>query len=359
MSLEKEKIFDADRIFAVIFGGKGHEREISCKTAGNIIKTARRIGYNVLPIGINRSGDFCIYLGDDEKITNGECFLDREKLLPTFPIKLGNKSGFFVEGAIVSVVAVLIALHGDYGEDGKVQGLLDCAGILYTGADTVSSALAYDKAAAKALVEKLGIPTAPWVLITDKDVAVARKRAERVGYPMFIKPSGLGSSVGASCVEDSTRFDKAYREAYSLGNGRVLAEKYVDKRLELECAYLCASGFCAVTPPGAISTVGVLYDYAAKYEDKTATVRAVADVGDEIVDAARCYTEKICSAFSLRHLARVDYFLADNGELLFNEINTFPGMTDGSLYAAMLSEYGINFEGVVSALIEAPLGEVL
>jgi D-alanine--D-alanine ligase len=357
--LEKEKIFSADRLFAVIFGGKGHEREISCRTAGNIIETARRIGYNVLPVGIDRSGNFCVYLGDTEKITNGECFSDRERLLPAFPIRSGDKCGFFVEGKTVAVITSVVALHGDHGEDGRVQGLLDCAGIPYTGADTVSGALAYDKAAAKALAEKLGIPTAPWVLLTDLDVAAARSQAEAVGYPMFIKPSGLGSSVGAACVLERSSFDAAYRNAYSLGGGRVLAERYVDKRLELECAYLCASGIRAVTPPGSINTDGLLYDYSAKYEDKTASVCAVADVSEQISRLARSYTERICKAFSLRHLARVDYFLTVDGELLFNEINTFPGMTDGSLYAAMLSEYGISFEDVVSALLEAPLREVL
>lgn len=355
--MRKNEIFGSDRLFAVMFGGRGCEHEISCKTAGNVINTARRIGYSILPVAIDKTGDFYIYLGDGERIGNGDCFSDAEMLLPTFPLRLEGKGGFFAEGGIVPVVSTLVALHGDHGEDGRIQGLLACAGIPYVGADTVSGALAYDKAAAKALVEKMGIPTVPWVLLTDRDESSALLSARTVGYPMFIKPSGLGSSIGVSAVRSDEEFYDAYRKAYALSGGRVLAEKYVERKLELECAYIDACGLRAITPPGAVNTDNRIYGYSEKYESKSAKLYALAEVGDDILALAREYTEKICNSLSLRHLARVDYFLTDDGELLFNEINTFPGMTDESLYFAMLSEYGINIEKGISALLEAPLWE--
>lgn len=347
----------SDKRFAVLFGGKGHEHEISCKTAGRIIKASRRLGFEVLPIGISRAGDVFICFSEDSAISDGSCFLDEEKLISTFPVRLCGRSGFLADGEIISVDSALIAMHGDKGEDGVVQGLLDSAGIPYTGARTVSGAIAYDKAAAKALAEKIGIPTVPWVLLTERDPGIARERAGAIGYPMFIKPSGLGSSVGAARVDSGDAFEDAYLRAYELSCGRVLAERYIENKCELECAYICAFGVSAVTPPGMIKAAGGFYDYDAKYKSNTAKIYAVANVKKEISDLARSYTERLCAAFSLRHIARVDYFLTDGGELLFNEINTFPGMTEGSLYSAMLSSFGIDEDKEITALLKAPLWE--
>lgn len=348
---------DRSRPFAVMFGGAGAEHGISCISAGNIIKTARACGYSLMPVGISRSGEMFIYLGDDKKIADAACFDDAEHLIPTFPVRIGARRGFLADGDIISVASVLIALHGDYGEDGRVQGLLDCAGISYTGCGTVTGAVASDKAFTKAVAESLGIPTLPWVLLTERDTAAAKKRAEeRLGYPMFIKPSGLGSSIGACAVSSAAEFGRAYEKAFALG-GRVLAERALIGKSELECAYICASGKKLITPAGMIRTDGATYDYDTKYNSGSAKLTARAEIPYEIARRIERYTEELLDALSVRHLARVDYFLSDGGELYFNEINTFPGMTDSSLYSSMLEASGISRSDQIAALIEAPLRE--
>lgn len=348
---------DQSRLFAVMFGGVGAEHGISCISAGNIIKTARACGYSLLPIGIARSGEMFIYLGDDKKIADATCFDDSEHLVPTFPVRFGERHGFLAEGEIISVTSVLVALHGDYGEDGRVQGLLDCAGIVYTGCGTVTGAVASDKAFTKAVAESLGIPTLPWLLLTERDTAAAKIRAEEcIGYPMFIKPSGLGSSIGVSAVSSESDFDSAYEKAFALG-GRVLVERALIGKSELECAYICASGKRLITPAGMVRTGGATYDYDTKYNNGSADLTVRAEILPEIANRIGRYTEELIEALSVRHLARVDYFLSDGGELYFNEINTFPGMTGSSLYSSMLEAAGVSRHDQIAALLEAPLGE--
>ena len=349
----------SSRLFAVIFGGAGCEHEISCKSAGSIIITARACGYALLPVGISRSGDFYIYLGEDEKIADGSCFDDERNLVPSFPVRIGGERGFYTSEGIVTVCSALIALHGDYGEDGRVQGLLDCVGRPFTGCDTVTGAVSVDKACTKAVAEALGIPTLPWLLLTERDAEAARHLTEeRLDYPVFIKPSGLGSSVGASLVKERCEFSEAYGRAFELGHGRVLAELALTDKRELECAYINASGIYAISAPSMIRVGGSSYDFDAKYRNRTAELTVRAELTRECIDTVRNYTERICRALSVRHISRVDYFLSDDGRIYFNEINTFPGMTDGSLYPAMLESLGISAGTMISALLEAPLSEV-
>ncbi len=338
--------------YAVLFGGSGYERDISLLSAGNFIKTAAQQGFNMMPVYIDRSGAFYIYFGDINGI--GEGFSAKgETLLPTFPIKIADKSGFYTEEGIIGVRLCVPVLHGDYGEDGRIQGLLESAGISFVGCDTLSGAVSADKAYTKALAASIGVPIlSSFVYSSENGVAneCLCKAEELFGYPAFIKPCRLGSSFGASLVRKREEFIPALEKAAMLSK-RILIEKALTDKRELECAYFSLGGRVVITPPGEAVCGFEFYDYDAKYKSKATKVFSRADVDSGIREKLFEYTKRLADAISVRHIARFDYFLSADGELYFNEVNTFPGMTGGSLYSAMLAASGIDFPSFVRELL--------
>ena len=343
---------------AVIFGGAGAEHGISRMSAFGFICEAERLGFCILPIFVGKNGDFFVYLGDVAEISRIERELPCDALVPTFPIRLPSGSGFLCGGRLIGVSLAVPVLHGDFGEDGRVQGLLECAGIPFVGADTVSGAVMSDKAHAKAVASSVGVRTLPWITLTresyleDRESAVSRV-TDLIGLPAFIKPTGLGSSIGASAAFSRDAVSESLGLAFSAA-GRVMAEPALVRFRELECAYLDISDRCVITHPAEVSVRDGFYGYDKKYfntDGVRLTVRA--EIDGTVADQIRRSTAQLAEALGARHIARFDYFLAEDGTLYFNEVNSFPGLTSGSLYTRMLAECGIEYGDFVKAMLRA------
>ena len=253
---------------------------------------------------------------------------------------------------MIRVHAAILCLHGDFGEDGSVGGALDVAHIPYVGQDVYSSAVTQDKAYTKCIAEHLGIPTAKWILSTGEDTAIAKRRAENIiGYPMFIKPPRLGSSYGAHPIHTPKEFETAFADAQAY-DGRVLIERLIEVEYEAECAMLFV-GDSRRFSVGIIDSHGAFYDFQTKYSESERAV-ALPFCRDEAVVKRVCKAANMLSEYiGLRHLSRIDFFVTKDREILFNEINTFPGMTKTSLYPALTEKMGLSRGEFLSLLIES------
>ena len=347
---------------AVIFGGEGTEREISALSAAHIVAMLRGVGRGVLTVGIKKTGAWYIFEGSVGEIASG-AWERSYRLTPTFPVRCGDESGFLCDGSVIPVLGAVPALHGELGEDGVIQGALRAAAIPYIGCDTTAGAVCMDKAYTKLICMQLGIPVVPWVLLVDKgkgqpcegvafSKASAKELAEkRLGYPMFIKPCRSGSSIGACVAEDGQSLTKALELCSRDFDGRVLIERCLSAPRELECAYFDGAVGEIFTHPAEISIGAGFYDYSQKYSSSSkAVLFSGAELSDKVASDIKKYSARLCSAIGVRHLARVDFFL-EGGSLYFNEIDTFPGMTGGSLYPAMLERAGIDGSAFAERLV--------
>ena len=341
------------KLYAVIFGGRGYEHSVSRLGAANFISAAESCGFDILPIYIDKKGGFSVYLGKASDIADTDNELRADLLYETYPVRLGGRCGFLVSGKVLSVVRAVPLLHGDFGEDGCVQGALECAGINYVGAETVSGALMSDKSFSKAVAVSVGFRTLPWQTVTESDPIedILLEAEQRIGYPVFVKPCRLGSSIGASSAKNPSELEASLRYAFSSAD-RIMIERALTGFRELECAYFNVGGTAVVSEPGEIVVPGGFYGYKEKYsEGYGVRLSARADIPNAVANEIKDMTLRLASAFGARHLARFDYFLDSGGSLYFNEVNSFPGMTGGSLYAAMLSESGVGFGDFVGRIL--------
>jgi D-alanine-D-alanine ligase len=323
---------------ALLYGGASGEHDVSVMGYEYVSSLLRNTKYEIIPIYIGKNGEWSYRLADSD--------------VKVYPVA-ENGGGLHTERGFIKIDAAIPLLHGDGGEDGTVQGALECAGIKYVGADVVTSAVCLDKTYTKALAVSLGIPVIDGVSFTRReDTRSALARCERLGFPMFIKPSRLGSSIGAYPVFTKEDFLARFPDASNDGDGLVCVEKYVGSKRELECAFFEMDGKRTVTPPGEILTDG-FYGYGEKYGGKVNTA-AVAQLDAVTVSEIIGYAKTLADAVNLRHLGRIDFFLSD-GKIYFNEINTFPGFTAESLYPKMLEAYGVDPGRAMESFIEDAL----
>ena len=323
---------------ALLYGGVGVEHDVSLACKEHLLDVIDRKKYIPYPVLITKTGEWYAEGDPDRPVS----------------VAVGRGIRALTEGErTVPIRAVFPLLHGDVGEDGKIQGLLECAGIPYVGCKVTAGAVASDKILTKDIAASLGIPTVPGIaIVSDMPTERARTVAEsRVGYPMFIKPACLGSSIGAHSVHSPSEFAVHFEAALGLGGKRVLIEEFIEDRRELECAYLALSGGDIFTPPGEIISHGV-YDYNEKYSpDSRSRTLVRALIPDHVCELAREYSKRLVARLGITGLSRIDFFLS-GGELLFNEINTMPGFTKSSLYPAMIEAAGIDPTKLVTELIE-------
>ena len=330
---------DSRSTVALIYGGIGREREVSLSGKDYVLRLIDERRYRPLPIRIAEDGGW---------------YLDDGSNTPTFPVRLGNERGFLINGKVTCVDCAFPLLHGEFGEDGRVQGLIECAGIRLVGADTLTGAVTSDKVYTKSIAEAMGIPTAEWLSL-EQDTPVrdaVRIAEERLGYPMFIKPARLGSSIGAAAVHSAREFAAAFEGARLSNGGEILIEELIEDKREIEVAMLETSEGRIFSQPGEIVCKEV-YDYKRKYDTVNgAATLARAELSETVALRIREYCDKLARGLSLRGLARIDFFLAGE-RIIFNEINTMPGFTPTSLYARMMSELGIPPRVLIGALIES------
>ena len=323
---------------ALLFGGADAEHEVSLMGYGYVKQLLGKTDYEILPVYIDRSGDW--HLGG---VGGDIAYLS------------GNLGGsLYAGGDFIRIDAAIPLLHGEGGEDGALQGALTLAGVGYVGADSVTSAVCIDKSYTKSIVSALGVPTLDEVAFSEStDVGAALEECKRkLGFPMFIKPRRLGSSVGAYPVYTEDGFNQCFPLAQELGRGLVTVEKMLTCKRELECAFCRLGKEKIITPPGEILIDG-FYGYGEKYGGRT-RVSPVADLDGSVRDKITDYASRIADRLSLRHLARIDFFLTEDGPV-FNEVNTFPGFTEDSLYPKMLTAYGIDPGDALVSFIEDAL----
>lgn len=359
---------------ALLFGGRSGEHGISCVTAGGILGAIDRSRYDVVAIGISRSGRIVLASDDpaDWTITGGvapEVPDDGpEVLLPARVHRRGERSELRTirDGRVehlADVDVVLPLLHGAYGEDGTIQGALDLLDVPYAGSGVLGSALAMDKAFTKTALEAAGIRCAPGIVVRaeqwQRDPGAIRARVEvELEGPWFVKPARAGSSLGVSRVTDPEQLGAALAEAFAQ-DPKVLIEQGISAR-EVECGVLEGRGGEAprTTVPGEV-VVGEdleFYDYGSKYFGKgTIRVEVPARLQDEVIAQVRRTAAAAFEALGLEGLARVDVFVTDSGEVLVNEVNTMPGFTPFSMFPVLWQNMGMSYGELIADLLEQAL----
>ncbi len=343
---------------ALIFGGRGLEHEVSVEGAKYAIAKIDPDIFELLPIFIDKNGEWLILKNRNRSIE--ELIKADSEKVRVFPQGKAKGGGITTEeGDFITVCCAFTLLHGDFGEDGTVGGALATANIPYIGTENAESAFCCDKIYTKLCAEHLGIATAKWTEATRLSSKEAKSRAEELlNYPMFIKPARLGSSFGAHAVYSESEFEKAYENAAKLGNGRILIEELVDISAELECGLFSTKSKELFTKIGEIRYSGDFYDYGTKYEDQgSCSVTADSPLEETLGDGIREYSRKLASLIGISGISRFDFFLTEDGRILFNEINTLPGFTHSSLYPRLLENSGLSVKTALTELLLDKISE--
>lgn len=341
---------------AVLFGGCSSEYSISLQSAYSVITHIDRQKYAPVLIGITDDGRWYLYRGDVDKIPVNQWY-DPSCCTPAL-LSPNRKEGalLVLHGDRVERIPIDVAfpvLHGKNGEDGTVQGLIELAGIPLAGCGTLSSALCMDKDRAHKLVALAGIAVpASAVLLRGTAMEEAAAQADRLGYPLFVKPVRAGSSYGVTKVNSPDQLSAAVELAFQ-HDSEVIMEEAISG-FEVGCAVL-GNDVLTVGEPDEIELSGGFFDFAEKYTLKTSAIHVPARISPAARDAIREAAQVIYRALGCRGFARVDLFLDADGRLVFNEVNTIPGFTSHSRYPNMLKAVGMPFEQVVNTAIALAL----
>lgn len=335
----------------ILFGGKSAEHEISLQSARNVIKAMDREKYDIILLGIDKQGRW--RLGD-----NPDQFPMKEEKesLTLVPGGSGGDLLRMPSGETVGRIDVIFpVLHGPFGEDGTVQGLLKLADIPFVGSGVLGSAVGMDKDVMKRLLRDAGISIAGFKTVysheqDELDYEVIRKR---FGVPFFVKPANMGSSVGVHMVHDSAGFASALRDAF-LFDSKVLIEEYIESR-EIECAVL-GNENPAASVPGEVLPSHEFYSYEAKYVDeKGAVLEIPARLSEGTTQKIQELSVRAFKAICCEGMARVDCFLKPDETVVVNELNTIPGFTSISMYPMLWEASGISYSALIDRLIELAL----
>jgi D-alanine-D-alanine ligase len=351
------------RRIVILYGGRSAEHEISCVSARSVMDALDPERYEAIPIGITKDGAWQLSAGPPALPAAGgplpsvrpdrsaEVELDRSS---------GASSLVSAEGDRREIDVVFPVLHGPYGEDGTIQGMLELAGIPYVGAGVLASAIGIDKAVQKVLFRDAGLPVGPFDTVHEREWEQYREdvggRAARLGYPLFAKPATLGSSVGISKVHEGGELSAAMEEAFRYATKAVL-ETSVEGAREIACAVL-GNDDPRASLPGEILPFGEFYDYRSKYLEERTRLVIPAPLEDSIVAEVQRMAIEVFRAIDCAGMARVDFFLrggepdGGGGELLLNEINTIPGFTSVSMYPKLWEVSGLPYPELIDRLVE-------
>ena len=363
---------------AVVFGGRSAEHAVSCASAGLVLGALDSGKYDVVPIGIARDGRWVLTSGDVSRlaITSGQLPSVEAVATPGVSVtpQAGPGGGALVFNPAASVPAglgevdvVLPLLHGAYGEDGTIQGLLEMAGVKYAGAGVLASAAGMDKEYMKLLFTARGLPIGPYVVVRDRDwgsaASAERKRVldeiRELGWPMFVKPARGGSSIGTSRAADLDELEAAIEEARRYDR-KVLVEAAIGGA-EVECAVLegIDGGPPEASVPGQIvvDPHSTWYDFDAKYLAGQTRMEIPAPIPAQALERVQALSCAAFDAISCEGLARVDCFYTPDGDVLVNEINTMPGMTPHSGFPMMWAASGLPMPALIDRIITTALAK--
>jgi len=345
----------------VLFGGVSPEHAVSLRSAESVLNRMRSDKYNIFPVGITREGKWIFFSGDSYDALPEDTWQDTPGNCPAAisPVR-GQGLLLFKNEGIVSVPldVVFPVLHGENGEDGAVQGLLQLSGIPCVGPGVAASAVAMDKSLTKLVLDHASIPQAKWYLVRSKGLVDRIESAAdgveaRFAYPVFVKPAGTGSSVGVSKAADREALCRALLEAAKYGD-KILVEEFIRGR-EIEVAVMGNENPVA-SVCGEIDSGAEFYDYDAKYVTDTSVAYIPARISHETEEQVRTLAVKAYSALGCRGLSRVDFFVtyADD-DIILNEVNTLPGFTSISMYPKLFEASGIAYSDLIDQLIDLAL----
>jgi len=350
---------------AIVFGGRSPEHAISCVSAGSILAALDPDEFEAVPVGITRTGQWVLTTGDPARLAiDGRQLPEITAASGTSVVLSGDPTarGLVVldpgEGAraLGDVDVVFPVLHGAYGEDGTVQGLLEMAGIPYVGANVFASAAAMDKEFTKKLAIADGIPVGPYVALRAGQ-SLTEDDKQRLGLPVFVKPARAGSSYGISKVSDWSELDAAVAAARAI-DPKILVEQGIAGR-EVECGVL--EGEVGGAPEASLlAEIRVVkghefYDFEAKYLDDSCEYDIPADLPEAVTREVQEYARRTFTAIDCAGLARADFFVTADNRVYLNEINTMPGFTSTSMFPRMWAASGVDYPKLISRLIRTAL----
>ncbi|MET8291537.1 D-alanine--D-alanine ligase family protein [Streptomyces sp. NPDC048448] len=359
---------------AVVFGGRSSEHGISVVTAGAVLRAIDRTKYDVLPIGITLDGRWALTADEPERMAivdrqqpSVDLLAESDEGAVILPVDPSNREVVYSEPgsvpkALGEVDVVFPVLHGPYGEDGTLQGLLELSGVPYVGSGVLASAVGQDKEYMKRVFTSFGLKVGPYTVIRPRewelDPAGARKRiaefAGEHGWPLFIKPARAGSSFGITKVDSFEGLEEAFEEARR-HDPKIIVEALLRGR-EIECGVLEFEDGPRASVPAEIPPVQShdFYDFEAKYIDSAPGIVPAPLTEEQTAEVRRLAVEAFDAA-SCEGLVRADFFLTEDGEFVINEINTMPGFTPISMYPRMWEETGVGYPELVDLLVQAAL----
>ena len=315
----------------ILFGGNSYEHEISCKSVNFIIDNIDIDKFDYKLVGIDYNNEW--YEIDNKNEIN-------KNWKNNAVIKIDNIIKYCKQYDVV-----LPMIHGNTGEDGKLQSLFELYNIRYVGCNSYSSIICYDKLLTKIFLEKYAIPQVPYVIYSDN------LNLKNIEYPVIVKPCKCGSSIGINVAHNKRELKKYLKTAKRYDNN-ILIEKYIRNNRELECAVLEDKNNLIISDIGEIINNGNWYDYNSKYISKVDTV--ISDIDVNIKNDIKNYSKKIFSILGCSGLSRIDFLYdLDNKRLYFNELNTMPGFTEISMYPKLINNEGIHFKEIISKLLGA------
>ena len=317
----------------LLFGGNSFEHEISCRSARTVIENIDTKKYDLSVCGLDKENNFYVF-------NDSVCYLSGDEWLSSEIEKIDNPIQYMKEFDKVFPI-----IHGNSGEDGKLISLLELYNIPYVGSSSLSSGIAYNKYYTKRILDCFDIPQVEYEILYKED-----KINTSIEYPVIIKPSECGSSIGINIANNKKELIKYVKEAFKYSSS-VLIEKCIKKR-ELECGVIEKKGKVIVSPLGEIIPDNGFYDYISKYEKDT-KLSIPADINRDIAKKIQEYAKMIFKILSLKTYARLDFMYDyNNQKLYFNEVNTIPGFTDISMYPKAFECMGISMKNLITLLIE-------
>ena len=342
----------------VLFGGMSPEHEVSLRSAESVLNNMDPEKYNIFPVGITRDGHWILFGGKDYSLLPTGEWRDCPNNRPAAISPIRGQGLLSFEGDCVvreHIDVVFPVLHGENGEDGAMQGLLQLAGIPYVGPHISASAVAMDKTLTKLVADSAGIPQAAWHLVRTADTQVRMDGIldlleARFDYPMFVKPAGTGSSVGVSKAKDRSALRDAILAA-GVYDEKILVEEFIHGR-EVEVAVM-GNDSPVASVCGEIDSGVEFYDYDAKYVTDTSVAYIPARIPEDVAEQVRDAAVKVYKAIGCQGLSRVDFFVTYEGErVVFNEINTLPGFTSISMYPKLFAASGIPYAQLIDELVK-------
>ena len=345
----------------VLFGGISPEHEVSLRSAESVLNNMDPEKYNIFPVGITQNGDWILYAGTDYSLLPSGEWKDypgnrRATISPVRGQGLLSFEGDCVVREWIDVVFPV--LHGENGEDGAMQGLLQMAGIPYVGPHVSASAVAMDKTLTKLVADQAGVRQAKWLLVRNSELdvrmdAILDQVEQQFIYPVFVKPAGTGSSVGVSKADSREALRRALLQAGTYDE-KILVEEFISGR-EVEVAVM-GNHAPVASVCGEIDSGAEFYDYDAKYLTDTSVAYIPARIPEDVAEHVRNAAVKIYGAIGCQGLSRVDFFVTYEGnDVVFNEINTLPGFTSISMYPKLFAASGIEYGRLIDELLQLAL----